>query len=399
MPELSVAPLSLYLHLPWCKAKCPYCDFNSYAASDFPAERYVDALIVDLEQELPRIWGRQVHSIFFGGGTPSLFPPNSLDRLLSAIRARLRLVSEPEITLEANPGAVDAAAFVDFRGAGINRLSLGVQSFTDSALQTLGRIHDARAAHAAIEAVQKAGFSNWNLDLIFALPKQDLSAAQSDLRAALQHRPPHLSLYQLTLEPGTPFAHQAPQGLPDADTAAEMEEALRAELADAGLQRYEVSAHARAGHQCWHNRNYWLFGDYLGIGAGAHGKITVPGQGIWRSRKTPRPESYMDGCLKDGERFGEGHWVPVADRPFEFFLNALRLLEGFDESMFEERTGVSFLLVEPRLRQAAQEGLMQREGRHWRPTSLGMNWLNQLCQRFLPDAGAKTQSRPIASAS
>ncbi|MEY2340551.1 radical SAM family heme chaperone HemW [Acidithiobacillus sp. IBUN Pt1247-S3] len=398
MPELSVAPLSLYVHLPWCKAKCPYCDFNSYAATEFPAARYVDALIADLERELPRVWGRQVHSIFFGGGTPSLFPPAELDRLLSAIRARLRLAPQVEISLEANPGAVDAAAFQGFYDAGINRLSLGVQSFDDGFLQALGRIHDARAAHLAIEALQKAGFDNWNLDLIFALPAQDLAAAQRDVQAALAHQPPHLSLYQLTLEPGTPFASQIPAQLPDADSAAEMEENLRNALADAGLQRYEVSAHARAGRQCRHNRNYWLYGDYLGIGAGAHGKITLAGQGIWRSRKAPRPESYMEAALKAKDSLGEGQWVPPAERPFEFFLNALRLLEGFDEQLFEERTGVSFLLVEARLRRALQDGLLQREGRHWRPTPLGLNWLNQLCRQFLPETG-KTQSRPIASAS
>lgn len=398
MPELSVAPLSLYVHLPWCKAKCPYCDFNSYAAAEFPAERYVDALIVDLERELPRVWGRQVHTIFFGGGTPSLFPAVSLDRLLCAIRARLRLAPQVEISLEANPGAVDAAAFQGFRDAGINRLSLGVQSFDDHFLQALGRIHDARAAHLAIEALQNAGFDNWNLDLIFALPAQDLVAAQRDLRAALAHQPPHLSLYQLTLEPGTPFATQIPEQLPDPDSAAEMEEVLRSELAAAGLQRYEVSAHARSGRQCRHNRNYWLYGDYLGIGAGAHEKITLPGQGIWRSRKAPRPESYMAAALRGEGQLAEEHWVPTEERPFEFFLNALRLLEGFNEELFEERTGISFLLVEARLRQAQRDGLMRREGRHWRPTPLGLNWLNQLCRQFLPKART-IQSRPIVSAS
>ncbi|MGE0049435.1 MAG: radical SAM family heme chaperone HemW [Acidithiobacillus sp.] len=398
MSELSVAPLSLYVHLPWCKAKCPYCDFNSYAAAEFPAERYVDALIVDLERELPRAWGRQVHSIFFGGGTPSLFPAISLDRLLCAIRARLPLAPQVEISLEANPGAVDAAAFQGFRDAGINRLSLGVQSFDDRYLQALGRIHDTRAAHLAIEALQNAGFDNWNLDLIFALPAQNLVAAQRDLRAALAHQPPHLSLYQLTLEPGTPFATQIPAQLPDPDSAAEMEAVLRSELAAAGLQRYEVSAHARSGRQCRHNRNYWLYGDYLGIGAGAHEKITLPGQGIWRSRKASRPESYMAAALQGEGQLAEGHWVPTEERPFEFFLNALRLLEGFDEELFEERTGISFLLVEARLRQAQRDGLMRREGRHWRPTPLGLNWLNQLCRQFLPETRT-IQSRPIVSAS
>ncbi|WP_312262981.1 radical SAM family heme chaperone HemW [Candidatus Igneacidithiobacillus taiwanensis] len=398
MPELSVAPLSLYVHLPWCKAKCPYCDFNSYAAENFPAERYVDALILDLERELPRIWGRQIHSIFFGGGTPSLFPPESLDRLLSAIRARLRLAPQVEISLEANPGAVDAAAFAGFRAAGINRLSLGVQSFNDDALRVLGRIHDARTAHQAIEALQRAGFDNWNLDLIFALPGQDYAAALDDLRNALIHRPPHLSLYQLTLEPGTPFASRPPAALPDADSSAEMEEGLRAELAAAGLARYEVSAHARSGRQCWHNRNYWLFGDYLGIGAGAHGKITLPGQGILRTRKPPRPETYMAAAMAAAAVLGEQQWVGPAERPFEFFLNALRLMEGFSEEIFEERTGISFLLVEGRLRRAAQRGLLERQGRHWRPTAIGINWTNSLCREFLPEKEAP-QSRPMASAS
>jgi len=382
--ELQAPALSLYVHLPWCLAKCPYCDFNSYAATEFPAEAYVDALIADLERELPRIWGRPVHSIFLGGGTPSLFPPESIARLLSELRARLRLVPGLEVSLEANPGASESARFHALRAAGVNRLSLGVQSFDDGFLARLGRVHDGRAAHAALSAIQEAGFAHWNLDLIFALPGQDLQAALADLEQALAYAPPHLSLYQLTLEAGTPFARQAPAGLPGEDLAADMELALRERLEQAGLARYEISAHARPGQECWHNRNYWRFGDYVGIGAGAHGKITLPGEGIWRTRKPARPESYMEDALSSARTIGSGHWVPPAERPFEFMLNALRLLEGFTCSQFEASTGLPCLEIEPQLRRAQKEGLLIHEGGRWRPTRFGLDWHNELCGRFLP---------------
>lgn len=374
---------SLYVHLPWCKAKCPYCDFNSHAADSIPAERYLSALLADLDRELPRIWGRRVQTIFIGGGTPSLFPPEIIDRLLSEIRARLRPLPGLEVTLEANPGAIEAASFRAFREAGVTRLSLGVQSFNDVFLQRLGRIHDAAAAHRAVELAIAAEFESYNLDLIFALPGQDLAAARSDLQTALGYAPPHLSLYQLTLEEGTPFASHPPANLPDNDQAADMENALRQQLQEAGLPRYEISAHALPGQRCQHNRNYWLYGDYLGIGAGAHGKITLP-EGIWRSRKPSRPESYMADALSDADAIGDYKPVLVADRPFEFMLNALRLTNGFPMGLFPERTGLSWPMIQLQIRQAARDGLVEVKGETLRPTALGLNFYNDLCARFVP---------------
>ncbi len=374
---------SLYVHLPWCKAKCPYCDFNSHAADHIPAERYARALIADLDRELPRIWGRRLHSIFIGGGTPSLFPPEIINQLLSDIRARLQPLSAMEVTLEANPGAIEAAAFADFRAAGVTRLSLGIQSFNNVHLQRLGRIHDATAAHRAVEKAIAAQFASFNLDLMFALPSQSTAEALADLNAALQYQPPHLSLYQLTLEVGTPFASHPPAHLPDEDTAADMENILRSELDHHGLGRYEISAHARHGQQCQHNRNYWLYGDYLGIGAGAHGKITQA-EGIWRSRKPSRPESYMIDALSDMETLGEYTPVPPAERPFEFMLNALRLTEGFSSRLFTECTGLDSLLIEPQIRRARREGLLYADTEIIRPTARGMNFYNELCARFIP---------------
>lgn len=374
---------SLYVHLPWCKAKCPYCDFNSHAADSIPAERYLSALLADLDRELPRIWGRRVQTIFIGGGTPSLFPPEIIDRLLSEIRARLRPLPGLEVTLEANPGAIEAASFRAFREAGVTRLSLGIQSFNDVFLQRLGRIHDAAAAHRAVELAIAAEFESYNLDLIFALPGQDLAAARSDLQTALDYAPPHLSLYQLTLEEGTPFASHPPANLPDNDQAADMENALRQQLQEAGLPRYEISAHALPGQRCQHNRNYWLYGDYLGIGAGAHGKITLP-EGIWRSRKPSRPESYMADALSDADAIGDYKPVLVADRPFEFMLNALRLTNGFPMGLFPERTGLSWPMIQLQIRQAARDGLVEIKGETLRPTALGLNFYNDLCARFVP---------------
>ena len=374
---------SLYVHLPWCKAKCPYCDFNSHAADRIPAERYLDALIADLDRELPRIWGRSVRTVFIGGGTPSLFPPEIIDRLISTIRARLRPHSRMEITLEANPGAIEAAYFRAFREVGITRLSLGIQSFNDDSLQRLGRIHDAAAAHRAVELAIAAEFESYNLDLIFALPGQDLAAARADLRTALEYAPPHLSLYQLTLEAGTPFSTHPPADLPDSDQAADMEDVLRRQLREAGMERYEISAHARPGHRCQHNRNYWLYGDYIGIGAGAHGKITLP-EGIWRNRKPSRPESYMDDALSVLDILGDREPILPADRPFEFMLNALRLTDGFPVALFPERSGVSLRIIQPQLRQAERDGLVIMEDGILRPTALGLNFYNDLCVRFVP---------------
>ncbi|WP_414039838.1 radical SAM family heme chaperone HemW [Acidithiobacillus sp. M4-SHS-6] len=374
---------SLYVHLPWCKAKCPYCDFNSHAAEQIPAERYAQALIADLDRELPRIWGRRLRSIFMGGGTPSLFPPEIIHQLLSDIRARLQPLSGMEVTLEANPGAVEAAAFGDFRAAGVTRLSLGIQSFNNIHLQRLGRIHNAAAAHRAIEKAIAAQFTSLNLDLMFALPGQNAEEALADLHTALQYQPPHLSLYQLTLEAGTPFASHPPAWIPDEDTAADMENRLRDTLEQHGLPRYEISAHARPEEQCQHNRNYWLYGDYLGIGAGAHGKITQA-EGIWRSRKPSRPESYMDDALSNRETLGDYIPIPAEERPFEFMLNALRLTEGFPVRLFTERTGLDSLLIEPQIRRARREGLLLVDAKNIRPTARGLNFYNELCARFLP---------------
>ena len=374
---------SLYVHLPWCKAKCPYCDFNSHAADSIPAERYLSALLADLDRELPRIWGRRVQTVFIGGGTPSLFPPEIIDRLLSEIRARLRPLPGLEVTLEANPGAIEAASFRAFRDAGVTRLSLGIQSFNDIFLQRLGRIHDAAAARRAVELAIAAEFESYNLDLMFALPGQDLAAAQADLQIALDYTPPHLSLYQLTLEAGTPFASHPPANLPDNDQAADMESVLRRQLQEAGLPRYEISAHALPGQRCQHNRNYWLYGDYLGIGAGAHGKITLS-DGIWRSLKPSRPESYMTDALSDADAIGDYEPVLIADRPFEFMLNALRLTDGFPMALFPERTGLSWPMVQPQIRRAERAGLVEIKGEFLQPTVLGLNFYNDLCARFVP---------------
>ncbi len=384
--NLSLKPsstFSLYVHLPWCKAKCPYCDFNSHVAESIPAERYARALIADLDREIPRIWGRRLQSIFIGGGTPSLFPPEIINQLLSDIRARLQPLSGMEVTMEANPGAIEAAAFADFRTAGVTRLSLGVQSFNDRHLQALGRIHDAKAAHRALEKTIAAQFSSFNLDLMFALPGQSPEEALADIRTALSYQPPHLSLYQLTLEAGTPFASHPPAELPDEDQAADMENLLRAELEQHGLARYEISAHARPGQQCLHNRNYWLYGDYLGIGAGAHGKITQA-EGIWRSRKPSRPESYMADALSPSETLGDFIHIPPAERPFEFMLNALRLTEGYPSDLFTERTGLHSLLIAAQMRRAQREGLLTLAHNVVRPTAQGINFYNELCARFIP---------------
>jgi oxygen-independent coproporphyrinogen-3 oxidase len=378
--------LSLYVHLPWCKAKCPYCDFNSHVApATVPVERYTAALLADLERELPWIWGRRIGSIFFGGGTPSLFPPAAIDRLLAELRARLRLQPGAEISMEANPGAIEAAAFRAYLYAGITRLSLGIQSFDDGLLRVLGRIHDGAAARRAIAAAADAAFASFNLDLIFALPGQDLAAALADLETALAFAPPHLSLYQLTLEAGTPFAAQPPAQMPDADLAADMEVALRERLATAGLPRYEISAHARTGHACRHNLNYWRYGDYLGIGAGAHGKITLP-DGIWRTRKPPRPESYMADALATLPQLGERERIAAAELPFEFMLNALRLPGGVPEGLFAERTGLALEGILPQLLQAEADGLLRRQDGILRPSACGLDFYNDLCARFLQPA-------------
>ena len=376
-------PLTLYVHLPWCVKKCPYCDFNSHEArGDLPVDAYIDALCADLEQELPDVWGRPLEAVFIGGGTPSLFPPAAIERLLSRVRAYFNPDPEIEVTLEANPGTLEAGRFEGFRAAGVNRLSLGIQSFDDSRLRALGRIHDAAEARAAIEAACAAGFEAINLDLMYALPGQSIDDALADLEAALAFRPGHLSWYQLTLEPNTVFWSRPPV-LPDADAAADMEAAGLERLAAAGFERYEVSAFARdEARRCRHNLNYWRFGDYLGIGAGAHGKLTLAAEGaIERRAKLRAPGTWLEraggpGRLASRWRLGPG------DAAFEFLLNALRLPGGFPPWLFGERTGVPLAWLERPLADAERDGLLERRADSIRPTQHGLDFLNDLLARF-----------------
>jgi putative oxygen-independent coproporphyrinogen III oxidase len=384
----ALPPLSLYVHLPWCLKKCPYCDFNSHelnASSDDRApleSRYIDALMADLESALPQVWGRRVHTIFMGGGTPSLFSPDSIDGLLAAIRARLPLEAGCEITLEANPGTFERDRFKAFRQAGVTRLSIGVQSFDDTKLQVLGRVHDRVQAIAAIEEAQRC-FDTFNIDLMYALPGQSMADLAGDLRQALAFAPPHLSLYHLTMEPNTVFATRAPAGLPDEDAAFDMLDHLVAHTASEGLQRYEVSAYAREGHTCEHNLNYWQFGDYLGIGAGAHSKISFPDR-IVRQVRWRDPATYMDKAAQ-GLAMSNEQDVPLSARPFEFMMNALRLKEGFELQRFFERTGLTLAGIQKPMAEAEAKGLLQRDlARAW-PTDKGLDFLNDLQALFLSD--------------
>ena len=381
-------PLALYVHVPWCLRKCPYCDFNSHevkAGSEHPAgfdeDAYVAALIADLESSLPLVWGRRVSSIFFGGGTPSLLSPAAVDTLLAAFRARLPLAPEAEITLEANPGTAEAERFAGYRAAGVNRLSLGIQSFTDSQLQTLGRVHDSAQAHRAIELAAQH-FETFNLDLMVALPGQDVTAALAEVATALSYQPPHLSCYQLTIEPNTRYAVTPPPGLPDDDTQADILDAVEARLAAAGYRHYETSAYARPGHACRHNLNYWQFGDYLGIGAGAHGKLTLPERGVLRQMRWKQPKEYL-ARVAAGQPVQSEELVAAEELPFEFFMNALRLADGFPPELFAARTGLPLSLVLPTLRQAAADGLLELGAERIAPTERGRRLLNALLERFL----------------
>jgi oxygen-independent coproporphyrinogen-3 oxidase len=371
----SLPPLSLYIHIPWCVRKCPYCDFNSHAIRDgLPEAAYADALLRDLESQLPRVWGRRLETVFIGGGTPSLFAPETMDRLLSGLRARLPLRPDAEITLEANPGTVEQGRFRELRAAGINRLSIGIQSFDDGLLRGIGRIHDGREARAAAEAAHAAGFDNLNLDLMFALPGQGLEQALADLDTAMALEPTHLSWYQLTIEPNTAF-HQQPPPLPDDEQIHAMQEAGQAILAAHGFTTYEVSAHARAGRRCRHNLNYWRFGDYLGIGAGAHGKISLP-DAILRTRKPRHPRDYLQTPGQTDERpLGPG------DASLEFMMNALRLVDGFETDLFHRHTGLD-TLPEEALSRARELELLERDGSRIRPTELGRRFLNDLLGLF-----------------
>ena len=378
----SLPPLSLYVHIPWCLRKCPYCDFNSHAhqgGEALPEQRYLDALCADLEAALPLVWGRQVHSVFIGGGTPSLFAPASIDRLLADIRARLPLAAGCEVTLEANPGTFEKDRFRAFRAAGVTRLSIGVQSFNDPHLQALGRVHDRAQAIAAVEEAQQA-FETFNLDLMYALPGQTLPELNADLRTALALAPPHLSVYHLTIEPNTWFAKHPP-ALPPDDEAYAMLDHITEHTAQAGLERYEVSAYARSSHQCQHNTNYWEFGDYLGIGAGAHSKLSFAHR-IVRQVRFRDPQRYMDQALA-GQALAQDNEVRRGDLPFEFMLNALRLRSGFALQDFVERTGLALTAIEAPLQEAERKGLILRDLGRVKPTPRGFDFLSDLQELFL----------------
>jgi len=398
----ALPPLSLYIHIPWCLKKCPYCDFNSHEVKPVPAQagtiqlvsasqisaaapeqEYIDCLIADLEAALPDIWGRRVHTIFFGGGTPSLFSAAGIDRILSAVRARLPLEADAEITLEANPGTFEAEKFKGFRDAGINRLSIGVQSFNAAHLKTLGRVHNDDEAKRAI-AIAQVNFDNINLDLMFALPGQTLADCEQDVATALAFDTDHLSIYHLTLEPNTLF-HRFPPPLPDDDLAADMEEMIEAHMTAAGFAHYETSAYARPGRESRHNLNYWRFGDYLGVGAGAHGKISYPDR-ITREMRYRQPRTYME-LASQGTAIQESKTVSRAELPFEFMMNALRLSEGFELARFTERTGLPVTAITRVLDAAEAKGLIARDHVRVAPTERGRRFLNDLLEMFLPPAG------------
>ena len=381
---LTTPPLSLYVHLPWCVRKCPYCDFNSHEQRG-PAQfdAYVDALIADLDHDLPLVWGRTVQTVFFGGGTPSLFPPDSIDRILQAASSRLRFAPNAEITLETNPGTVEHGPFAGYLAAGVNRLSFGVQSFDDGCLQRLGRIHSSGDAERAIKAAQDAGIDNINIDLMYALPQQTLPMALADVERAIALQPTHMSHYQLTLEPNTVFAARPPQGIPDEDGAWDMQEACQAQLADAGFGQYEVSAYAREGRQCAHNLNYWKFGDYLGIGAGAHGKLTLGAQQqVLRRWKLKHPTDYL---LKAGsaQAIGGDDILSAERLPFDFMLNALRLNTGVSMATFEARTGLPRTAIAEKLALAQQRGWLETDPERLQPTELGRRFTNDVIGLFL----------------
>ena len=378
----ALPPLSLYIHVPWCVRKCPYCDFNSHAApAELPERPYVDALVADLESALPSIWGRKVGTVFIGGGTPSLLSAAEIDRLLSAVRARIPLQPDAEITLEANPGTFEREKFAGYFAAGVNRLSLGIQSFDDVFLRALGRVHDADEARRAVEAALMI-FGNVNLDLMFALPEQTVADACSDVVTALQFAPPHLSFYHLTLEPNTRF-HAEPPPLPDDELAADIEEAVLRMLQDAAYIHYETSAHAKPGRECRHNVNYWRFGDYVGIGAGAHSKLSFPDR-IVRQMRWKQPRQYLDRVAR-GEPLQDEFDLSLDDLPFEFMLNALRLTEGVPTALYAERTGVPLSTAARMIARATDKGLLSPDHAVLRPTPLGRRFLNDLQALFLPD--------------
>jgi oxygen-independent coproporphyrinogen-3 oxidase len=385
----TLPPLALYVHFPWCVRKCPYCDFNSHAPrrGGIPFAAWVAAVAADLDAARPQIEGRRIHSVFIGGGTPSLLPADALEHLLDTLRAGSPLAPEAEITLEANPGTVEAARFHAYRAAGVNRLSLGIQSFDDDMLARIGRIHDGREARRAVEAAL-ACFGRVNLDLMYALPGQTLDMALADLETALGFDVGHLSCYHLTIEPGTPFAH-APPLLPDGDHAADMDEAIEARLFAAGFEHYEISAFARPGQQCRHNLNYWTFGDYLGLGPGAHGKSTLGAREteigtVVREMRHKHPSRYLEGAAR-GDFVQERRLVATTELPFEFMMNALRLSSGVPAALFTERTGLPLAAIANELNAARRHGLLDASPEYLRPTARGLRFLNDLLRIFLPE--------------
>jgi putative oxygen-independent coproporphyrinogen III oxidase len=393
-------PLSLYVHLPWCVRKCPYCDFNSHEARGaLPFEPYVDALVADLDFDLPLVWGRTVHSVFFGGGTPSLFPAPAIDRFLQGASARLRFAPGCEITLETNPGTAEHGRFEDYLKAGVNRLSFGIQSFDDGCLQRLGRIHDSAQAGAAVKLAQDAGFDNINLDLMYALPEQTLAMAEDDLQRAFALQPAHISHYQLTLEPNTVYAARPPAGIPDDDAAWDIQERCQARLAEAGYAQYEISAYARPGRQCAHNLNYWRFGDYLGVGAGAHGKLSLPASDAGRTAEESRdrvlrrwkqkhPTTYL-AHAGTAAAIGADTVIAPLQLPFEFMLNVLRLREGFALDHFEARTGLSREVIAEPLGRAIAAGWLLSDAARVTPTESGLRFANDVISLFLTDDPAR----------
>jgi oxygen-independent coproporphyrinogen-3 oxidase len=381
---MSSPAVALYVHMPWCVRKCPYCDFNSHQLkASQPDGAYVDALIGDLTAELPLVADRRIDTVFFGGGTPSLFPPEQFARFLHAVRQRIAVASDAEVTMEANPGTIERGRFAGYREAGINRVSLGAQSFAAQALRRLGRIHTPEDTHRAVEELRAAGIENFNLDLMYALPEQTLDQALVDVRTACALGPTHISYYQLTLEPGTVF-HAQPPPLPDEEVAWRIQSEGQALLADAGYAQYEVSAYARAGFRCRHNLNYWLFGDYLGLGAGAHGKLSLelPAR-ILRTAKPKQPREFQQQVACAAVGVGERHFIATADLPFEFMLNALRLNDGFANEQFESRTGLPVDAFAVAMRQSMTRGLIEATVDGWQPTDLGRRFLNDLQSCFL----------------
>ena len=394
MKLLQLPPLSLYVHLPWCIRKCPYCDFNSHEQrGELPEGEYIDALVADLEASLPDVWGRRLHTMFIGGGTPSLFAPGSIERLITAVRTRMKVDPDTEITMEANPGTFEMERFRGFRAAGVNRLSVGVQSFDDAKLAAVGRVHGADEARRAVDAAL-AIFPRVNTDLMYALPGQRLDEAVADVREAVARGVKHISAYHLTLEPDTHFARFPPK-LPSEDESADMQEAIEADLGGAGFGHYETSAFARPGERAQHNVNYWTFGDYLGLGAGAHGKISFRDR-ITRTERTRKPVTYMREALAGGANRAV-RVVEEGELPFEFMLNALRLIDGFPATLFQERTGLALHTIERELGEAEAAGLIARDATQVRPTRRGERFLNDLTAMFLPGERAARRTIPIST--